>query len=178
MPKYVAFLRAINVGGHIVKMDQLRRLFEEMKFANVETFIASGNVIFDSRASATALEAKIEKYLKEQLGYEVKTFIRTIPELAAIAEYKPFSDSELNQKGHTLYVGLLEKAPGKDEIGSVMSLAGPVDDLHVNKRELYWLCRKSFSESQVSGTSMEKRLGTSATLRNVNTVRRIVAKYG
>jgi uncharacterized protein (DUF1697 family) len=46
MPKYVAFLRAINVGGHTVKMDHLRRLFEALGFTNVETFIASSDVVF------------------------------------------------------------------------------------------------------------------------------------
>ncbi|MBA3354552.1 MAG: DUF1697 domain-containing protein [Pyrinomonadaceae bacterium] len=52
MPKYVAFLRAINVGGHIVKMDHLRQLFEALGFSNVDTFITSGNVIFDSMSNA------------------------------------------------------------------------------------------------------------------------------
>ena len=91
MPKYVAFLRAINVGGHTVKMDQLRSLFEALSFSNVQTFIASGNVIFDSKSKSTkALEKKIESHLQDALGYEVATFIRTTSELAVIADYKPF----------------------------------------------------------------------------------------
>ena len=66
MPRYVAFLRAVNVGGRIVKMDALRGHFAAAGFANVETFIASGNVIFDTRAKAgPALEAKIEAALEE-----------------------------------------------------------------------------------------------------------------
>ncbi len=70
MPKYVAFLRAINVGGHTVKMDYLRGLFEAIGSRNVETFIASGNVIFDSKSkNAPALERRIEKHLEETLGY-------------------------------------------------------------------------------------------------------------
>jgi uncharacterized protein (DUF1697 family) len=56
-------------------------------------------------------------------------------------------------------------------------LAGRVDSFQVSQRELYWLCRKSFSESEVSGALLEKKLGMAATLRNINTVRRIVAKY-
>ena len=69
MPRYVAFLRAINVGGHTVKMEDLRRLFETMGFANVETFIASGNVIFESKSKNTqAMERKIENHLRESLG--------------------------------------------------------------------------------------------------------------
>src|SRR5207249_2963529 len=90
MPKYVALLRAINVGGHTVKMDYLRTLFEAIGLSNVETFIASGNVIFDSGSKDTrALERKIEKHLQETLGYEVKTFVRGVAELAVVANYKP-----------------------------------------------------------------------------------------
>jgi uncharacterized protein (DUF1697 family) len=178
MAKYIAFLRAINVGGHIVKMEQLRRLFEEMEFANVETFIASGNVIFDSRSSASASEKKIEKFLKQKLGYEVATFIRTLPELAAIDQYKPFSETELYTAGHTLYVGFLANILPKAAVKNVSSLAGVVDDLHVFNREVYWLCRTSFGDSEVSGAVLAKALGTPTTFRNINTVRRLVAKYG
>ena len=73
--RFIALLRAINVGGHNVKMDRLRKLFESLGLSNVETFIASGNVIFDSLVeSAETLEEKIERHLRESLGYEVATF--------------------------------------------------------------------------------------------------------
>ena len=92
MPKYVAFLRAINVGGHTVKMDYLRSLFEGIGFASVETFIASGNVIFDSKAKNTkTLEQKIERHLLAELGYAVTTFIRATSELTEIVDHDPFS---------------------------------------------------------------------------------------
>src|SRR5882672_8923035 len=106
MPKYVAFLRAINVGGHTVKMDHLRLLFEGLGFSNVETFIASGNVIFNSPSkSTTALEKKIEARLQETLGYEVATFIRSTAELGTIASYKPFPAVELTADDCVIYVG-------------------------------------------------------------------------
>src|SRR2546426_4439388 len=99
MPKYVAFLRAINVGGHTVKMDHLRLLFEALGFSNVETFIASGNVIFDSKSKNTkALEEKIEGCLYETLGYPVSTFIRSTVEVATIANYKPFNAAALKSE--------------------------------------------------------------------------------
>src|SRR6266404_5964576 len=91
MPKYVALLRATNVGGHTVKIDRLRFLFESLGLLNVETFISSGNVIFDSKSRNTkALQKKIESYLLETLGYEVATFIRSTSELVDVARYKPF----------------------------------------------------------------------------------------
>src|SRR5215207_3012421 len=115
MPKYVAFLRAINVGGHIVKMERLRELFAALKFKSVETFIASGNVIFDSPSkSAAALEKKIESHLLKELGYEVRTFVRSVEEVAEIASSKPFTDEELENDGNTLYIGFLATKPSEE----------------------------------------------------------------
>ncbi|MGA9770754.1 MAG: DUF1697 domain-containing protein [Blastocatellia bacterium] len=175
MSKYVAFLRAINVGGHTVKMDQLRRLFEEMGFSNVETFIASGNVIFDSTSrSAKTLEKKIESHLRDALGYEVATFIRTTPELAVIADYKPFPDEEMKAD---LYVAFLADEPGDEAKQKVLSLTTASDEFHLYGRELYWLCRRRISESEVSGAKLAKALGMQSTLRNSTTVKKIAAKY-
>ena len=92
MPRHIAFLRAINVGGHTVKMDLLCRLFEELGLKDVETFIASGNVIFRSPAKSASLEVKVERHLRQALGYEVATFIRNEAEIAAVAAYRPFKD--------------------------------------------------------------------------------------
>ena len=76
-----------------------------MKFKNVETFIASGNVIFDSPSkNPRALEKSLEAHLEKHLGYPVATFIRSISELSEIAGHKPFSDSEINKDSHTVYM--------------------------------------------------------------------------
>jgi uncharacterized protein (DUF1697 family) len=178
MPKYIAFLRAINVGGHIVKMETLKSLFEDLGFKNVETFIASGNVIFDSPTKNVApLERKIEKHLHQSLGYEVATFVRTPGELSKITKYKPFSDSDITAEGHTLYVGFLGSSPAKTAAEKLLGAVTPFDDFHLAGVELYWLCRGKFSDSLFSGARLEKCLGMQTTLRNVNTVRRLVAKY-
>jgi len=86
MPRLIAFLRAINVGGHTVTMEKLRREFEGLGLKDVETFIASGNVIFTARqADTVALEKKIEARLHKALGYEVATFVRSCEEVAAVS---------------------------------------------------------------------------------------------
>jgi uncharacterized protein (DUF1697 family) len=178
MPKYVAFLRAINVGGHTVKMDHLSSLFETMGFSKVETFIASGNVIFDSRSKNTkALEQKIEKHLQETLGYEVATFVRATTEVGAVARYKPFSDSGLETPGHRLYVVFLAETPSAEGKQKLLSCSSEVDEFHINGREVYWLCRGNFSDSEFSGPRLEKTLGMRATARNSTTVRKLAAKY-
>ncbi len=178
MPKYVAFLRAINVGGHNVKMDQLRGLFETLGFSNVQTFIASGNVIFEAKSTgAKTLEKKIENHLRDALGYEVATFIRTTSELAVIADYKPFPDKELKADGNALYIAFLADEPGGEAKQRVLSLTTKVDEFHIYGRELYWLCRKKISESEVSGALLAKALGLQATLRNSTTVKKLAAKF-
>ncbi len=175
--RYVAFLRAINVGGHTVRMEALRRHFESVGATNVETFIASGNVIFDTKSRNTAtLERAIEDHLRTALGFPVGTFLRTIPELAAVAAHVPFPESEL-AAGATMYVAFLKKAPGSDVRAAVAALRNPVDDLAVHERELYWLRRNYVGESMLAPSAFAKvKLGETTT-RNVTTVRKLAAKY-
>ena len=178
MPKYVAFLRAINVGGHTVKMDYLRGLFEALGFANVETFIASGNVIFDSPSrNSRTLERKIEASLELTLGYAVATFIRSTSELAEVANYKPFSEKELSAAGNTLYIGFMAASPSDAAKQKLLALPLKMDDFHLHGREVYWLSRAKFSDSEFSGARLEKTLGMPATLRNRTTVKKLAAKY-
>ena len=178
MPKYVAFLRAINVGAHTVKMDYLRQLFVAMKFSNVETFIASGNVIFDSTSkNARALERKIEDYLQETLGYEVATFVRLTSELADVAYYKPFREAKLNEDGNVLYIAFVADRPSDISKDKLLSLTTEVDEFHIYGREVYWLRHRMNGESKFSGALLEKTLGMPATLRNSTTVKKIASKY-
>lgn len=177
MLRLIAFLRAINVGGHNVTMAELRGLFENLALKEVETFIASGNVIFKSRSeNIRALEQKIEKQLLQSLGYEVKTFLRTVPEVAAIAEYQPFNKSQLSSAA-ALNVAFLADPISAEAAKSVMALTTAIDDFHVHGREVYWLCKAKQSDSKFSNTRFEKLLTARATWRNVNTVRRLAAKY-
>lgn len=176
MPKYVALLRAINVGGHTVKMDRLRQLFEELGLKNAETFIASGNVIFDSPSrSPEALERRIERHLHKALGYEVATFIRSPADLAAIAEHEAFPPSEV--ENCSLYIGFAGSAPADAARDKLIGSRTSIDEFHVNAREIYWLRRKSFSESEFSGAKLEKTIGMPVTIRNVTTVRKLASRF-
>ena len=176
MPRYIAFLRAINVGGHTVKMDVLRQHFETLGFSNVETFIASGNVIFENTAKNTrSLEKKIEDYLLAELGYEVATFIRTEAELIAIVDEQPFPPSDLTL-AQAYNVAFLADALDIAAQKKVMALRTNIDEFRVQGREVYWLCRKKQSESKFSNVVLEKTIGRSATIRGVNTLQKLLAK--
>jgi uncharacterized protein (DUF1697 family) len=177
MPQLIAFLRAINVGGHTVAMQTLRELFEDLGFKGVETFIASGNVIFVSQSSNTgALQKKIETHLFASLGYEVGTFIRTVPEVAAIARYQPFAESAL-QSAATFCVAFLAEPPGADARKALMSLRTEIDDFHINGREVYWISTNRQNESTFSNARLEKIFKARATFRGVKTVVKLAAKY-
>lgn len=175
----IAFLRAINVGGHTVKMDRLRELFVVMGFADVETFIASGNVIFTTPdTDLPSLEQKIESTLREALGYEVATFIRTPAELTEIVRYEPFAAADRQAEGHGLYVAFVKVDPAPAAEARLQGFTTEIDAFQVRGREIYWLCRKKSSESTFSGAILEKTLGQAATMRNITTLKKLAAQYG
>jgi uncharacterized protein (DUF1697 family) len=176
MPRYIAFLRAINVGGHTVKMDALRHLFESFGFASVETFIASGNIIFESsRTENRAQEEQIEAGLRSTLGYEVVTFIRTDVEVARISKYQPFKQPELDI-AVAFNVAFLKDALDDHANQKLMALRTDIDGFQAHGREVYWLCRKKQSESKFSNVVLENKLGIKSTIRGMETVRKLAAK--
>jgi uncharacterized protein (DUF1697 family) len=158
-------------------MDPLRRLFEAWGGAHVETFIASGNVVFDtSRRNADAAEQSIEDHLRKALGYPVVTFLRSLPELVEVAAHAPFPQSEYDA-GATLFVGFMKGSPGPSAARAVASLSTEVDDYAIKGREIYWLRRRQLMPSVATGPSLDRIVGSPITMRNVNTVRRLAAKY-
>jgi len=169
--RYVAFLRAINVGGHTVKMDRLRALFEKLKLRNVETFIASGNVLFDAPAgNESVLEGKIERHLQAALGYDVMTFVRSGAELASIVAFEPFEDAGK----HSLFVTFLKCAPDPAMRKKILDLRNPSDDFTIRGKEVYWLSRAGFSGSKAAVPL--GKICAAGTARNVTTVRKLAAK--
>ena len=175
MSRSVAFLRAINVGGHTVRMDRLRLLFESVGLKKVETFIASGNVLFDSSArNLAALEEKLERHLERALGYEVITFVRPLHELVAVRDNHPFTD--FGQRGHRLSVGFLKHRLSPEQHRALKRLESELDAFHVDDRHAYWLCRGRTMESKVAGGALEKALGAPVTFRNITTVTRLASK--
>lgn len=174
MPRYVALLRGINLGGHTVKMDKLKKHFEELGFKKVETFIASGNVVFETTSKSVAtLERKITAHLEESLGFPAMTFLRTDRELAEILEH----DALAEPRPRSVYIAFLSAEPSKEARAKLMSYRTKIDDFHVNGRHVYWLCQTHMSDSPFFRVGLEKALGTKATVRNVTTVAKLVEKY-
>jgi len=178
MTRYVAFLRSINVGGHTVKMDALKKSFEALGFENVSTFIASGNVIFETDSKkAEVLEKKIETALRKELGYEVATFLRTDKQVIEIAEHDAFP-KEQAKDSDTRYVTFLRTAPDAATKKRVRALSNDEDVLHLHGAEMYWLRRAGgLLGSTISTKQFEQAFDKQpTTARNLNTVQRLAAK--
>jgi uncharacterized protein (DUF1697 family) len=175
--RYIAFLRAINIGGHVVTMAELKKHFESMGFKSVETFIASGNVVFDApKQNVARLEKKIGDELKRKLGYGVATFVRTEEEVAAIAAHELFSP-EAMARTRVVNVAFTSSELTDEHRTRLKSFEDELSDFVAQGREIYWRCNVTQSESNFNTQKFEKMLGIAATWRNINTVRRLAAKY-
>ncbi len=176
MSLYAAFLRGMNVGGHRLTNDELRKHFAAMGFADVATFRASGNVVFAGKAQPPEkLRARIEAGLAESLGYAVPTFVRTAAEVHAIAAATPFAAERLRMAGK-LQVGLLGAEPSPQARRDALALAGETDGLVFDGRELYWLPRGGVLDSALDMGSLARLLGA-MTIRTKGTVELIAAKH-
>lgn len=173
MPRYLSFLRAVNVGGRTLRMEYLRELLSALKLKNVETFIASGNAIFEApEQDIPTLEGRIERWLAAALHYEVEVYIRTPQELARALAENPFDDP-----GVSLHVGFLKTAPPPESEAKLLQLTTLTDRFHLEGREFWWRLETRFSDSKVSGVALERALGMRTTMRNVTTLRKLATKY-
>ncbi len=176
MPRYVAFLRAINVGGRTVPMARLMELFEQLDCRDVTTFLASGNVIFTADARASRLEQQLDRHLEAELGHPAEAFVRTLPALAGVLAGVPWSDRELSES-FALMIGFIRGRVNAASAAKVVELAGSTDRLVIDGGTLYWLRTVRESDPGLSAV-IERTLGVPITVRNVNTVRRILARHG
>jgi uncharacterized protein (DUF1697 family) len=177
MTRYVAFLRGMNLGNRRLSMDRLKALFEELKFAEVETFIASGNVLFSaSTGNLPRLEARIAAYLEAELGYPVDTFVRTTEAVAAIGRTQSFAEE--GRDGITVHVGFLQTELPAEVARKLTAIRTPTDKFIVRGREFFWLCHGRTSDSQVWTLPELRalRLPTS-TMRNMTSIRKLLAKH-
>lgn len=176
--RYVAFLRGINVGGRRVTGEQLRTPFVALGFRSVDTFLASGNVVFDAvgHTPAAELEEAVGRALASALGYEVRTFLRSEAETARIAAHRPFPDDVVAASAGRLQVAMLPREPSAATRAEVLDHGTAADRLALDHRELYWLPSGGISDSDLDLAAIERLVGP-MTMRTANTVARITAKY-
>jgi len=177
VPRYVAFLRAINIGGRRASSEQLASCLDDLGFSEVANFRASGNLIFDApRESPTALAKRVDEALTSGLGFEVRSFVRTAAQVRAIATFDPFSPKALAKSQGKLQVALLGKAPPKRTRDEVLALATDADPLAISGRELYWLPSGPTMETDLDLRRLDTLVGDN-TRRTKNMIEEIAAKF-
>lgn len=174
--RYVAFLRGINLGKRRLSMSTLRRLFEQLGFTGVETFIASGNVIFSApKAPPAKFEGQIAAHLQSSLGYSVDTFIRTAAQVVEISEFDPFpAERDPACKTH---VAFLRKKLSPSAARQLQSIRTDYDLFFVRDSEFFWLTRGPISQSKVWSLPELKHIELpSPTMRNITSLRKLAAR--
>jgi len=164
MTTYVALLRAVNVGGTgKLPMSDLKRICVELRFQRVETYIASGNVVFDSDRSAKQVHAQLAKGLRAYAGKEVGVFLRTAAEMQAIVKKNPFPD----QMPNLVYAFFLDDKPQAAALAEVRGRGA--EQLRLGAREIYVYYPNGMGQSKLRLPAV--RTGTA---RNLNTVAKLV----
>ena len=176
MTRYVAFLRGMNLGRRRIKNPELCAAFEDIGFANVSAFLASGNVIFDADDSDPQVVAvAIESGLKSILEYDVPTFLRTADEVNAIAAHTPFADVTSERTGK-LQVALIGGEVEQSARNAVLELSNDADLLEVLGQDIYWWPKGNFLDSQLDQNALESILGP-FTIRTKNTIERLAVRF-
>ena len=175
MIKYAAFLRAINVGGkNLIKMDELKKIFESLECKNVTTYIQSGNVMFDSSiADENELTEKIENRLHEYLSDDVLIFIRTVDQLKSIVEDDPFQKLKFNSSAK-LYISFLKNEINRKSKLPYQSPKKDVEIYRIRNREIYSIPQKIKGRYGFPNLFIEKEFGVKATTRNWNTIIKVM----
>lgn len=177
MTIYVALLRGINVGGkNIIKMAELKRVFEEMGLCEVKTYIQSGNVLFKSNEGEESLRKKLENEIEKIFGFFVTVVLRTIADIERIIINCPFSKEEVSEaesesKVESLYVSLMTHTPSQDKSDLLNAYRNESNKYKIIGREVYLLFGQSISKSKLANNL--NKLDVPATVRNWKTINKL-----
>ncbi|MCQ6560582.1 DUF1697 domain-containing protein [Paenibacillus mendelii] len=178
MTTYIALLRGINVGGkNKIKMADLREALGAVGLARVQTYIQSGNVLFESDEDEAVLRNRIEQMIEKEFGMPIKVMIRSSAELNKLVEVCPFSrkliaDAEAASESESLYVAMLLEEPQAEKLEKLGAFSSQDEQFRVVGRDIYLLFHQSIRNSKLA-VQVEK-LGVPVTTRNWKTINKLV----
>lgn len=179
MSIFIAFIRGINVGGkNRIKMAELKHMLEASGLMGVETYIQSGNVIFESSEKGEILRKKIEDGLDKNFGISTLVILRTAGELEQLIQDCPFSKEEiekaesLNSEGESMYVNLSVHAITQDTIEKLNGLKNTGEDFRIKNRDTYILLSHSIRNSKLANKL--QKLDASSTMRNWKMLNKLI----
>jgi uncharacterized protein (DUF1697 family) len=164
MTRYIALLRAVNVGGTgKLAMADLKALCAQLGFAGIETYIASGNVVFDAELAAGKARALLEKGLLALTGKGIDTFVRTAAEMRGVLTSNPFKDKD----PRLTYAFFLQDKPRSDALSDARGRVG--EEIHLGSREIYVYYPAGMGQSKLRIPA-----ASAGTARNMKTVEKLV----
>jgi uncharacterized protein (DUF1697 family) len=168
MPTYISMLRGINVGGQKqVRMAELKSLYELLGLGNVQTYVQSGNVVFDSEEQdAEKLMKSIESQIETTFGFSVPVLIRSADDFQRVIESHPFA----NEEPIRVLVTFLYEHPERSKWDDLSLYQDKVDQFALGEQEIFLFCPGGYGRTRLSNTFFEKKLGVIATTRNWKSV--------
>jgi uncharacterized protein (DUF1697 family) len=169
----VAFLRAVNLGTRTVKMARVVEVMRGLGYDDAWTHIASGNVVFESTAKRSALEAELRAAYEAEFGFEITTFVRTAKELRTALALEPFPVAA----GDTYFLTFLLASPSAKERAALEALSNDYDTLVVKGRDVHWRMHGLSSATKIPTRAWEQAIGRhTSTSRNTTMLRKLIAK--
>jgi uncharacterized protein (DUF1697 family) len=175
MPVVISLLRSVNVGGHNkIPMDALRELFQSLKLRNPQTYVQSGNVVFQSQERDLALQSRrIAQAIERKFGHRIEVVLRTTAELRDVIARNPFDGRSGIEPGKLL-VTFLAAEPSAAARAKVLAIKTDAEELHLDGRELFTYFPNGMGRPKISWPLVERSLGVPGTGRNWNTVTKLL----
>lgn len=172
--KYVAFLRAVNVGGRFVKMERLREVVSALNYRDVRTYIQSGNLLFDSDKRKEVLETEIEERLSSELGFSVPAIVRPLTHVEEFVWRNPFKGVRVTEDVRLCVTFTSASLVGKVE-DRYPSVKGDVELVEVTGSEVFTVMRlQDGRPPNYSMNSIEKKFGVQTTTRFFGMLEKLV----
>ncbi|CAH8282182.1 uncharacterized protein (DUF1697 family) [Mariniflexile fucanivorans] len=172
MKAYIALLRGINVGGHKkVSMIEFRDLLTKTGFQNVQTYIQSGNVVFQSSIEISKLEKIIQKSIYNHFGFEVSVIIKTNKQLQVILDNCPLSE----EKKEKSYFIMLNKIPDSNLVKEVDKIAYENEEIIIKNDCIYFCCSTGYGRTKFNMNTYERKLNVVGTSRNYKTMVKLLS---
>jgi uncharacterized protein (DUF1697 family) len=175
MAVIVSMLRGVNLLSHNrIKMDALRALYESLGLRDAQTYVVSGNVVFRTKArNLSALAKRIENAIERSFGFRPRVILRTTSELKDVVARNPFR-SRRDIEPSKLLVTFLESHPAAEALEQVLKIKADPEEMHIHGREVYIYFPDGMGRSKLSWVTVEKKLKTSGTGRNWNSVTKLL----
>jgi uncharacterized protein (DUF1697 family) len=172
----ISMLCGVNVGSHKrMKMEALRRVYESLGLENPQTYLQSGNVVFKTRERDRAsLAGRIENAIEQRFQFRSDVILRTLSELRSVIARNPFA-TRTGIDPSKLVVTFLAGDCGTEAQQNLLSIKTDSEEIRVDGRELYIYFPVGMGRSKLSPALIEKKLKTTGTGRNWNTVTNLLA---